>query len=64
MLVDGGAWAETVQRVRFQNLRVHDLRHIFTVQLYGLDVGHEPRQVSRGHRIPGMTANYSRGDSE
>ncbi len=57
-------WLETVRRVRLQNLRFHDLRHTFTTRLQRLGVDYELRQALLGHRMPGMTANYSHGGPE
>jgi hypothetical protein len=49
---------------QFQNLRFHDLRHTFTTRLQQLGVDYELRQALLGHRMPGMTADYSHGGQE
>ncbi len=57
-------WLETSRRVGLQNLRFHDLRHTFTTRLQRLGVDYELRQALLGHRMPGMTADYSHGGPE
>ena len=59
-----GYWLETARRVGIQNLRFHDLRHTFTTRLQRLGVDYELRQALLGHRMPGMTADYSHGGPE
>jgi integrase len=59
-----GYWLETVRRVGIQDLRFHDLRHTFTTRLQRLGVDYELRQALLGHRMPGMTADYSHGGPE
>ncbi len=59
-----GYWLETVRRVGIQNLRFHDLRHTFATRLQRLGVDYELRQALLGHRMPGMTADYSHGGPE
>ena len=46
---------------KIQDLHFHDLRHTFATRLQGLGVDYEVRQALLGHRMPGMTANYSHG---
>ena len=57
-------WLETARRVGIQNLRFHDLRHTFTTRLQRMGVDYELRQALLGHRMPGMTADYSHGGPE
>ena len=41
-----------------------DLRHTFATRLQRIGVDYEVRQALLGHRMPGMTANYSHGGPE
>jgi integrase len=45
-----------------QGLHFHDLRHTFATRLQWLGVDYEVRQALLGHKMPGMTADYSHGD--
>jgi integrase len=40
------------------------LRHTFATRLQRIGVDYEVRQALLGHRMPGMTANYSHGGPE
>ena len=57
-------WLETVRPLGLQNLRFHDLRHSFATRLQRLGVDYELRQALLGHKMPGMTADYSHGGPE
>ena len=54
-------WARACSLAKIQDLHFHDLRHTFATRLQGLGVDYEVRQSLPGHRMPGMTANYSHG---
>lgn len=57
-------WSETCRRVGIHDLHFHDLRHTFATRLQRIGVDYEVRQALLGHRMPGMTANYSHGGPE
>ena len=57
-------WARVCDLAKIQDLHFHDLRHTFATRLQGLGVDYEVRQALLGHRMPGMTANYSHGGPE
>jgi integrase-like protein len=57
-------WEATVRRVGLHDLRFHDLRHTFATRLQRLGVEYETRQALLGHRMPGVTADYSHGGPE
>ncbi len=48
----------------YTDLHFHDLRHVFATRLQRLGVGYEIRQALLGHKMPGITADYSHGDRE
>ncbi len=52
------------RRVGIHDLHFHDLRHTFATRLQRIGVDYEVRQALLGHRMPGMTANYSHGGPE
>ena len=54
-------WAITCQRAKVVDLHFHDLRHGFTTLLQELGVDYEVRQALLGHKMPGITADYSHG---
>jgi hypothetical protein len=54
-------WARVCGLAKIQDLHFHDLWHTFATRLQGLGVDYEIRQALLGHRMPGMTANYSHG---
>ena len=57
-------WHLTCQRAGVHDLHFHDLRHSFATRLQRLGVDYEVRQALLGHRMSGMTANYSHGGPE
>lgn len=57
-------WSETYRRVGIHDLHFHDLRHTFATRLQRIGVDYGVRQALLGHRMPGMTANYSHGGPE
>jgi integrase len=57
-------WDATCTRAGIQNLHFHDLRHTFGTRLQRLGVDYEVRQALLGHKMPGMTADYSHGGPE
>jgi integrase len=56
-------WASVLRRARVVDLHFHDLRHTYATWLQDLGADYEVRQTLLGHRMPGMTANYSHGGS-
>ena len=56
-------WARVCGLAKIQDLHFHDLRYTLATRLQGLGVDYEAQQVLLGHRMPGMTANYSHGGS-
>ncbi|GJL52910.1 MAG: hypothetical protein NPIRA02_00420 [Nitrospirales bacterium] len=57
-------WEATCRRAKVVDLHFHDLRHTFTTWLQRLDVSYEIRQALLGHKMPGLTAEYSHGGKE
>lgn len=57
-------WDGVCARAKMVDLRFHDLRHTFATRLQRLGVDYEVRQALIGHKMPGMTANYSHGGPE
>ena len=58
------AWSRACRRAKIHDLHFHDLRHSFVTRLQNLGVDYEVRQSLLGHRMPGMTTNYSHGGVE
>ncbi len=57
-------WDSGCERARVTDLHFHDLRHVFATRLQRLGVGYEIRQALLGHKMPGITADYSHGGRE
>lgn len=57
-------WASVTRRAKIVDLRFHDLRHTFATRLQRLGVDYELRQALLGHKMPGITADYSHGGPE
>jgi integrase len=57
-------WDATCTRAGITDLHFHDLRHTFVTRLQRLGVDYEVRQALLGHKMPGMTADYSHGGPE
>lgn len=54
-------WSRAVRKAKVTDLHFHDLRHTFCTRLQNKIVGYEQRQILMGHRMPGMTDEYSHG---
>lgn len=54
-------WGRTMKRTGIEDLHFHDLRHTFATWLQNVGVGYEVRSALLGHRLKGMTADYSHG---
>jgi integrase len=57
-------WASITRRAKIVDLHFHDLRHTFATHLQRLGIDYELRQALLGHKMPGMTAQYSHGGPE
>ncbi len=55
------AWARAMARAGIANLHFHDLKHTFLTRLQNLHVDYEVRQWLGGHKMKGVTADYSHG---
>ena len=55
------AWARAMQRTGIVGLTFHDLKHTFLTRLQNLHVDYEVRQWLGGHKMKGVTADYSHG---
>jgi integrase len=55
------AWARAMHRTGIEDLHFHDLKHTFLTRLQNLHVEYEVRQWLGGHKMPGITADYSHG---
>lgn len=56
---NASAWRKARERVGLKQVRVHDLRHTFAHRLKAYGVGYEDRAVLLGHKVDGVTADYS-----
>ena len=54
-------WDNACDRAGVQDLHFHGLRHTFATRLQRLGADYEVRQALLGHKMRGMTANYSHG---
>jgi len=55
------AWARAMRRAGIEDLHFHDLKHTFLTWLQNLHVDYEVRQWLGGHKMKGVTADYSHG---
>lgn len=57
-------WDRVCTRAKILDLHFHDLRHTLFTRLQRTGIDYEVRQALLGHKMPGMTANYSHGGPE
>jgi integrase len=56
---NSSAWKRARDKVNLPQVRVHDLRHTFAHRLKHYGVGYEDRAMLLGHKVVGVTADYS-----